>query len=171
MVVLRCDLKPEACVAEHIGLRLDGLRRAQSDEPQWYSVCPAHNGAKRSLSITKGTAGQRLVWHCHRGCIGAEVKRAMLARGIDPGCIPWKPDGGARDEAEELRAEVQELRARLTEVEKIVLSEDKAGFAQIRLRLGMVLWPSRDAHETADRLGIGWRTAYRVLERLRREQP
>lgn len=166
----RCDLKPESCVAEHIGLRLDGLRKAQSDEPQWYAVCPAHNGAKRSLSITKGTAGQRLVWHCHRGCIGAEVKRAMLARGIDPGCIPWKPDGGARDEAEELRAEVQELRARLTEVEKIVTGTDAKNVQRMRLLIGMLLWPSYDPKAAAERLGIGWRTAYRVMEQIRREK-
>jgi hypothetical protein len=169
VAVARCDLLVEDCIAEHIAPRLDGRR--PTEELRWNARCPACDSAKRVLTVSKGTAGQRIVWNCHRGCIGAEVKRAMLARRISPGCIPWKPDGGALDEAEELRAEVQELRARLAEVEKIVIEEKQVSFAQIRLRLGMVLWPSHDAHQAAERLGIGWRTAYRVLQKLRREQP
>lgn len=167
----RCDLDVLDCIAEHIAPRLDGRRTKRLEDEQWSALCPACGSTGRKLSLTKGTAGQRVVWHCHRGCIDAEVKRAMLARGIPAGCIPWKPDGGALDEAEELRAEVQELRARLAEVEKLVIESNQPSFAQIRLRLGVILWPSHDAHQVAERLGIGWRTAYRVMEKIRRGQP
>jgi hypothetical protein len=98
------------------------------------------------------------------------VKRAMLARGVPAGCIPWKPDGGALDEAEELRAENAELRARLAEVEKVITGPDAKNVQRMRLLIGMLLWPSYDAKAAAERLGIGWRTAYRVMEQIRREK-
>ncbi|RKS76475.1 hypothetical protein BZB76_1831 [Actinomadura pelletieri DSM 43383] len=163
----RCDLEVEDCIADHIAPRLDG--RMARDERHWNARCPAHDDVKRSLTITRGTRGQRVVWRCHKGCIGQEVKRAMLARGIDPACIPWHPDG-PEDQAAELGAEVQELRAKLAEIEKVITGPDAKNVQRMRLLIGMLLWPSYDAHATAERLGIGWRTAYRVMEQIRREK-
>lgn len=172
---LRCHLSPAECVTDHLCHVLGGRAKddgqAKDDEcRQWSAHCPAHDDRKRSLSITRGTS-QRVVWHCQAGCDPTEVKRAMIAKGISPDCIPWDPRKGhpkgspalsERDVIAEMERTIAGLRQTIAEIEQAVTSDDAKHPQRMRLLIAMAIWEC-DRHEAARKLGISWRTAYRVL--------
>lgn len=53
--------------------KLDGVH---GSDPQWTALCPAHEDAKPSLSITEGDGG-RVLLHCHAGCKTEDVVAAL----------------------------------------------------------------------------------------------
>lgn len=48
---------------------------------QFVACCPAHEDKKPSLSIKEGDHGRVLVF-CHVGCSFAEIRDALLQRGL-----------------------------------------------------------------------------------------
>lgn len=148
-----CDLKPEGCIVAHVVPRLDGRRSADG---QWAARCPVHADDHRSLSISIGTRGQRIVWKCWAKCSPEAVRDAMLRKGINSGCIPMRrrkpseppPDPDA-----------------FAEIEEIIMT-DAANPQRMRLRIGMVLWQC-GRNEAAAKLGISRATAYRVVSPVR----
>jgi putative DNA primase/helicase len=53
---------------------LNGVQRA--DANQWHAHCPAHMGARKSLSISTGRQG-RVLLKCHKGCTPQEICEAI----------------------------------------------------------------------------------------------
>lgn len=78
---------------------------------------PAHDDGEHSLGLSIGTK-QRLIWQCFAGCTRARVRAALIAAGIDPGCLPFV--GREKDDMLDL------LRA--------VLTMDTDNHAGVRLR-------------------------------------
>lgn len=68
------------------------IGHAVKKDEQWAAHCPSCNAPAKCLSIRLGTLGRRLVWLCHgsAACSEQEIHAAMLARGIDPACIPLR---------------------------------------------------------------------------------
>jgi hypothetical protein len=153
----RCVELPEDCVAAHLCPVLDG----RPGEEQWSARCPAHDDRKRSLRITVGTRGQRIVWTCHAGCDRADVKRAMLGKGIDAGCIPWNPSrasGGASAEPGD-RADA------LAEIEKLLGEQPSP--VEFMIAVARLIWGG-DPRTAAQRAGVPKTTYYRHRARFRR---
>jgi len=69
------------------------LRRLQGwtgDGPQWEARCPAHTDTKPSLSVTVG--GDDLpVFKCQAGCDYADVRAALLQRGVPDNALRPAP--------------------------------------------------------------------------------
>lgn len=149
----RCGLKPETCVEVHICPVLDDVRPGKD---RWSARCPAHVDHKGSLSISLGTKGQPIVWNCFARCDPAYVRRAMIAKGISPLCLPWEPPRDAERE-----------RDVLAEVEQIVMDDD-ANPQRIRLLIGMALWDCGKV-EAAAKLGISRATMYRAVSPVRQK--
>lgn len=144
-------------MADHLGLALD-VRPGSNG--QWAARCPGHDDAKRSLSLTIGSKGQRIVWKCHAGCEAGEVRRAMLAKRISPSCIPWNP---VRERASKPAPAPD--RDVLAEIEQIILAEE-GNPQRMRLLIGMALWDC-GRKEAAEKLGISRATAYRAVSPVR----
>lgn len=76
-------IAPDPCAYIHVAAALErgtgggkSLRR-----------CPCHADSKASLSINPGTQGQRVVWKCGAGCSAADIRAALLAKGIHESCL------------------------------------------------------------------------------------
>jgi putative DNA primase/helicase len=65
--------------AEELAHALGGKRYGK----QWSACCPAHGDRSPSLSLTDTRDGLAL-WHCHAGCSQADVRDALVARGLWP---------------------------------------------------------------------------------------
>lgn len=154
-VVVRCDLSAEDCITDHLCPALDG--RCTSSGEQWSARCPAHNDRKRSLGITAGSRGQRIIWTCHAECEPAEVRRAMLLKGVSAGCVPWRPPAtqGTGQPERTARKELEQLTAWLEEL----ISEPSPG-NELRLKIGARIW-EENSQAVAAKLGLSRRTYYR----------
>jgi hypothetical protein len=64
--------------AAEIALALGGRRAGQNT---FTAKCPAHEDRSPSLSLTDTGDGLTL-WHCHAGCTQADVRDALVARGL-----------------------------------------------------------------------------------------
>ncbi|MCG2644291.1 MULTISPECIES: DUF7146 domain-containing protein [Bradyrhizobium] len=63
--------------AEEIALALGGRKYGN----QWLACCPAHEDRSPSLSLTDTQDGL-VLWHCLAGCSQADVRDALVARGL-----------------------------------------------------------------------------------------
>lgn len=151
----RCDLDPEACFAEHIARRLDGCRAGAGG---WRACCPTHDDHKPSLTISPGK-GLRFVWTCHArpGCDAGDIRRALLARGVDERCLG---SYGRRPAPSSSRD-----RQVLADIEQII-TDDHANPQRMRLLIGMALWEC-GRQEAATKLGISRATMYRAVSPVR----
>jgi hypothetical protein len=72
-----------AANAEAIAVALGGWhgKRPAKGNRGWMCKCPAHDDNGPSLSITNGNDG-RLLLHCFAGCTYAEVRDALIRRGL-----------------------------------------------------------------------------------------
>ena len=75
-------LGPDPCAWIHVAAALPkgasggkGLR-----------LCPCHDDRRASLSINPGSV-QRVVWHCGAECDPADIRAALLDRGVHESCL------------------------------------------------------------------------------------
>jgi hypothetical protein len=137
------------CIADHLCLPLDGRPVTGG---QWSARCPAHDDAKRSLSLALGTRGQRIIWLCHAGCDPADVRKALLGKGVSARCVPWKPEpppaAHQPSGAENVVAEIEKLLA------------EQPNPVDFMVRVGELIWDVDDL-TAARRAGIAKTTFYR----------
>ncbi len=150
VVMARCDLLVEDCIADHIAPLLGGRRTSR--EGPWSAFCPAHGDhQKRSLRIVSGDR-QRIVWMCHAGCSASAVKAAMLKCGVPAGCIPWRPAAEACDVDGTRDADI------VAEITKLIVDQPPAAEFMIRVT---ELIHGVDGRTAAKIAGISQATYYR----------
>jgi hypothetical protein len=94
---------------------------------------------------------QRITWNCNAGCDAVAVKKAMLAKGITPSCIPWNPHGkptGSPRESTIPKSVVEQL------------IRQRLAIDELRLRLGELVWDDADTATVARELKLSRRTFY-----------
>lgn len=70
------------CSYDHVAAVLPkGIQGSRSNR-----LCPCHEDRKASLSINPGRI-HRVVWHCGAECSEADIRDALLDRGVHPSCL------------------------------------------------------------------------------------
>jgi hypothetical protein len=85
------------CLGEHVTPHLENVTRSGGRPHQYRARCPAHDDRSPSLSIGIGERGQ-IIWHCHARCTEADVRAAMIRRGVPDGCLRRVRDQRTEDE-------------------------------------------------------------------------
>jgi hypothetical protein len=153
----RCDKLPAVCLAEDIVPVLgQPARLVQGTNDQWLVRCPAHPDAKpRSMKISTGDRGRRIVWHCYSGCGPAAIRTAIILRSerLDD-CLDRIKDQQTADE----------LRAALLPILKGG-PDARAWLDMAAIVLGRSALPPRGPElvDFAAQCGIGARTVRRML--------
>lgn len=88
-----CEDSAAYCLADHIVPKLHAVTLVKGTNSQYTALCPAHDdgGGHGSLSITVADkAAARFVMQCHspQHCGPAEIRAALIARGVPDGCLP-----------------------------------------------------------------------------------
>ena len=130
------------CIEDHWCRALDGERVGA----HWRSRCPVCGGAGAfEISITGTGANARLKWNCHtKPACDHDRIRALLAR-----LLPCK-----------MAARGPRPDALVAEIGKLICSGLDP--AEMKLRIGQVIWPERSAAQVADELGLSRATRYRL---------
>jgi hypothetical protein len=142
---------PQWCLGDHIRPRLDGWVKSGSKPGQYSARCPAHDDQRASLSVGIGERG--ILWHCHRGCSDADVRAALVRRGVPDGCLRRVAGQRAEDEL------VSALTA--------ILESERSGPAR-DLRMAAVVWNrgkiprGAELEALAARARLSRSTAYRA---------
>jgi hypothetical protein len=79
-----CDYPPRQCLDWHYTPHLAQVKLS-TNGLQLQARCPACD--RRSLTMSAGQH-KRFVRHCHAGCDGREVRRALTVAGVPSGCLP-----------------------------------------------------------------------------------
>jgi hypothetical protein len=130
------------CVDDHWCRALEG-RRVGS---HWRARCPL---CKREdafeISITGTGANARLKWNCHTKpkCDHAVIRRLLAA------LLPCKM--AARDPRPDVLAR---------QIGKLICSDLDP--AELKLKIGQLIWPEMSAAQVADELGLSRATRYRL---------
>jgi hypothetical protein len=87
-----CDAPVRQCFEWHVRPKLAspvGRKRDDGTDDPWSvrALCPAHHDRERSLSVSVGDNG-KIIWNCFAGCTRVRVRAALIASGIEPGCLP-----------------------------------------------------------------------------------
>lgn len=85
---MACDVPPRECLEWHIKPHLDGPRPSSSGDG-YRALCPAHDDGERSFGVSLADIPkQRVVWNCFVCKNRVKTRRALIAAGVDPGCLP-----------------------------------------------------------------------------------
>jgi hypothetical protein len=85
---LACDVPPRECLEWHIKPHLEDPRRSSSGD-SYRARCPAHDDGEHSFGVSLADIPkQRIVWNCFACKNRVKTRRALIAAGIDPGCLP-----------------------------------------------------------------------------------
>lgn len=146
--MVACDIPPREELAFHIQPHTRNPKPS-ADGNSIRVLCPAHDDTEHSLSISIGSR-QRIIWHCFAGCTRLRVRAALIADGVQPGCLPLP------------RAERDDIVEQLARI----LGDGSKDHAVIRLRALAALEGYKDLPRGAElaalaaRAGISERTAF-----------
>ena len=83
-----CDVPPRECLEWHIKPHLEDPRRSSSGN-SYRALCPAHDDGEHSFGVSLADVSkQRIVWNCFVCKNRVKTRRALIAAGVDPGCLP-----------------------------------------------------------------------------------
>lgn len=157
---MACD-DPYFCLGDHIRPRLDDCTQNRDKAGQWTARCPAHDDQKPSLSIRVGDRGA-IIWHCHARCSAAEVRAALIRRGVPDSCLRRVAEQRTEDELVSALTGILEAeppgRYRDLLIAAVVWNRAKMPRGQALAKL-------------ADRAGISRTAAYRAKTEREREIP
>ena len=160
---MSCPLGPGPCRREHIAAR---LRDAVQDGTDWEACCPVCGHETFRVSAPE-RARWRNIWGCacrgHRRCQDADMRGALLALGVMPGCL-----GGY---AASMKASTDpNMAARLDAISADILSAPHLKPSDMRILLAeargdKVPEDQRDFVKWAIELGISRTRAYEAATR------